>query len=82
MEYDGLDACRNCVFNHAIRGDALNCWHPELTRGAGPIPCEEARGRAGGCGPEAMRLVLFAEPGAARERTDVVKRAGRAAASL
>lgn len=82
MKYDGLDACRNCVFNHAIRGDELNCWAPDITRGVGPVRCEDARGKSGGCGPEAMRLVLYAEPGAARERSDVVKRAGRVAPSL
>lgn len=77
MKHDGLDACRNCVFQPADRGDSLNCWHPDLIRGVGPVRCEDARARAGGCGPEAIRLVLHAEPGAARLSSEVAKRSSQ-----
>lgn len=49
-----------CVF--ATPGDdpdditTARCWHPETTRGKGPVPVVEARAIGAFCGPEAHRM--------------------------
>lgn len=49
-----IRACFHCA--HGIHDGAPRCWHPEVTRGAGPQPCESVREVGGACGPEAHKM--------------------------
>lgn len=55
LQVDPVGACRHCM-SVLHSGSQLLCSDSHV-RGAGaPVPCTQARGSYGGCGPEALRL--------------------------
>lgn len=53
QQIDPRRACLLCAFSSgADKAETARCWHPSITRGRGPVPCDEARADAMLCGPD------------------------------
>ena len=62
IAYRACVVCMHGTGEHAARGCARHCTHPEVVGNRMPIPVETARSTMGPCGIEARFLTLRGVP--------------------